>query len=136
MLNNYSQRIEMQIPQDNSYIGRTIMPKQEDKLNEFLKTHFNFPSDNLDEIQEFISEDREMERIVYGLPEIIAKEFPSSPITLDFMKYASPNEIILKISIKSQYNGEISSNKNDRILNCLYSKYKSPKKDYFITMEF
>lgn len=133
---NFSQKLEMQIPQENTYTGMTIMPRQEDNLNEFLKNHFNFPSNNLNQIKEFICKDLKMEKIIRGLPKIIAKEFQNAQITLDFMKYTSPNEIILKIAIRSQYDGETSSKKKDAILDELYSKYESPKQDYFITMEF
>lgn len=120
MLNNYSQRIEMQIPQDNSYIGKTIMPKQEDKLNEFLKTHFNFPSNNIDEIKEFICKDCEMEKIIYNLPEIIAKEFKKNPLSIDF---SDNDKREIEVIIPTSLNGKLSSDKQDLIEDTLYSNY-------------
>ena len=51
------------------------------------------------------------------------------------MKYASPDETTLQITIKSPFDGETSGDKEDIILEELF-KYDSPDKHYFITMEF
>lgn len=51
------------------------------------------------------------------------------------MKYTFPNEIVLQIGIKTPYDAETSSNKQELILNKIF-RYESPEKDYFITMEF
>ena len=59
-----SQKLEMQIPQESSYNGLTTMPNHDEKLIKFLKEHFKFPSDNLNEITEFISEDSELKKII------------------------------------------------------------------------
>lgn len=69
------------------------------------------------------------------MPRIISKEFQKSPVSIDFMKYAAPDETTLQITIKSPYDGETSSDKEDLILEKIF-KYDSPDKHYFITMEF
>ena len=48
LLQNYSQRLEMQNTQENI------------NLDKFLKTHFKFPSNNLGEINRLIVNDNEM----------------------------------------------------------------------------
>ena len=73
MQKNFSPRIEMQIPQENTYIGLLNRPNSTIKLEEFLNKHFEFPSNNLNDIKNFINEDTELEKIIYGLPEIIYK---------------------------------------------------------------
>lgn len=134
MLNNYTQRLEMQIPQENTYTGMTIMPKQEDKLTEFLKANFSFPSNNLDEIKEFISQDHEMERIVYGLPEIIAKEFQKNQLSIDF---SDENKRELEVIILTNLNGRVSSDKQDLIEDALYTSFSwNAANKIFICVEF
>ncbi|MBQ8016863.1 MAG: hypothetical protein IJ258_02030 [Methanobrevibacter sp.] len=135
MQQNFTQRIEMQIPQENVYSGSGIIVDKENRLMEFLKNHYNFPSDNLNEILDYIEEDSKLERIIYEMPKIISKEFQKSPVSIDFMKYASPDETTLQITIKSPFDGETSGDKEDIILEELF-KYDSPDKHYFITMEF
>lgn len=55
MRQNFSQSIKMQMPHENSYTGREIIPDEEGSLIEFLEKNFEFPSDNLDEIHKFIA---------------------------------------------------------------------------------
>lgn len=136
MQKNYSTRLEMQIPQENTYIGLVNTQNINTGLEEFLKKHYKFPSNNIHDIKNFISEDNELEKIIYGLPKIISKEFPQSPILLDFTQFSLPNENILEIVIKSQYDGETTSNKKDIILDKLFTKYSKTTNEYSISMEF
>lgn len=136
MKQNYSQRLEMQIPQGNTYVGPTIMNKSNYNLEKFLNEHFEFPSNNFNDIKRFISEDDELEKIVYGLPKIISNEFPQSPILLDFSEFSLQNENVLEIVIKTSYDGETTSNKKDNILNEIYTKYSKTTNEYYISMEF
>lgn len=136
MQKNYSPRIEMQIPQENAYTGLAIENKNDNKLEEFLNNHYKFPSDNFNDIKSFISEDNDLEEIIYGLPMIISKEFPQSPILLDFSEYSLGNGDVLEIVIKSQNDGETTSNKKDIILNKIFTKYSKTTNEYFISMEF
>jgi hypothetical protein len=106
------------------------------ELDEFLKTNFEFPSGNLNDICNYISQDAKLERIIFDLPEIISKEFSKSPISLDFMSYTLPDETVLQISIKTPFDGETTSTKKDLIVDELLNNYESPKNYYFISMEF
>jgi hypothetical protein len=136
MQQNYSQRLEMQIPQENAYIGINNTRNIDIELEEFLKKHYKFPSNNLKDIENFIGEDDELEKIIYGLPKIISKEFPQSPILLDFTQYSLPNENVLEIVIKSQYDGETTSSKKDHILDEIFTKYSKTTNEYYLSMEF
>lgn len=136
MQKNYSSILEMQIPQENAYIGITNTSNIDTSLEKFLKKHFEFPSNNIADIKNFIGEDNELEKIIYGLPKIISKEFPQSPILLDFTQFSLPNENVLEIVIKSQYDGETTSNKKDIIINEIFTKYSKTTNEYYISMEF
>lgn len=129
-------KLEMQIPQENVYIGPVIIPKKDQKLEEFLNRHFEFPSDNIDNIKKFITEDKELEKIIYGLPKIVSKEFPKCPILLDFTEYSLPDEDVLEIVIKTPYDGETTSNKKDIILDEIFKGYSKTTNEYYISMEF
>jgi hypothetical protein len=129
-------RLEMQIPQENTYIGLTVDDTNDNNFEDFLDNNYEFPSGNANEIKEYIVEDSNLKRIICDLPKIISKEFSQSPINLDFMKYTPEDEVILQISIKTRYNGETSSAKKDIIIQELFNNYESPEKYYFITMEF
>ena len=119
----------------NEYIILVKFDSKNDyKLKEFLNKHFKFYSDNLNDINNFISEDYELEKIIYGLPEIISKEFPHSPIQLDFSKFS--NKDILEIVIKTPFDGKTTSDKKDNILNEIFTKYSKTTNEYFISMEF
>lgn len=136
MQKNYSPRLEMQIPYENTFISPVNTPNTDVKLEKFLNDHFEFPSSNLNDIKNFISEDDELEKIIYGLPEIISKEFPQSPILLDFTQYSFPEDNVLEIVIKSQYDGETTSNKKDIIITKIFTEYSKTTNEYFISMEF
>ena len=125
MQQHYSQRLEMQIPHENTYIGLANTSNINTGLEEYLNNNFKFPSNNLNEIKNFIGEDNELEKIIYGLPKIISKEFPQCPILLDFTQFSLPNKNILEIVIKSQYDGETTSIKKDIILDEIFTKYSN-----------
>ncbi len=134
MQQNYSQRLELQIPHENIYTGLEIINKKDYKFDKFLNDNYEFPSANFNDINNFISEDYELEKIIYGLPEIISKEFPHSPIQLDFSKFS--NKDILEIVIKTPFDGKTTSDKKDNILNEIFTKYSKTTNEYFISMEF
>lgn len=135
MQQNYSQKIEMQIPQENTYIGTNIIQRQDTNLNLFLKTHFKFPSENLNELNDFINEDAEMEKIIYNLPEIISTELEYKQLSLDFMKETDPNEKILEIVIYSSLDEETLLQKEDLISEEIIDKYPKTINEYILLVE-
>lgn len=133
MQQGYSQRIEMQIPKENIYTG-TVKPNQKDCLNEFLKSNFEFPSNNVVEITKFICKDTELEKIIKTLPKISSRELSSARLSLDFMKETDPNEKILEIKIFSKLKEEILLEKEDKISDALIDKYQTVN-EYIILVE-
>lgn len=103
---------------------------KECELLKFLEKSYEFPSDNIIEIRKFIRDDETLENMIRDLPSLISKEFPESPILLDFVDDS------LEISIKSPYDGETTSNKKDIIMDEIFKKHEKPKSDYYISMEF
>lgn len=135
MQENYSQRLEMQIPQENAYTGLEILPKKNFTIEKFLKRHFKFPSCNFDEICQFIICDKEMEKLIRDLPEILSKELPYYKLTLDFMKETDPNEKILEIVIYSDLESNRLLQKEDLLCDMLIDRYPKTTFEYIILVE-
>ena len=134
MQQNYSQRLEMQIPQENIVTGFETL--QKDEFTGFIEKHFEFPSNNFDEINLFIDGDAEMKKIIYDLPEIISSELTYSRISLDFMKETDPSEKILEIVVYSSSDEETLLQKEDKISDWIIDNYPNPKNEYIILVEF
>lgn len=130
-----SQTIDMQISQENGYAGLSIMSNQDEKFDTFLKKHFEFPSDNFNEIIAFISKDREMKKIICNLPKIITEELEYDKLSLDFMKETDPNEKILEIIIYSDLNEGILLKKEDAISDGIINKFPNTTNEYIILVE-
>lgn len=135
MHQNYTQKLEMQIPQENTYTGLENLQKENVSLDKFLKNHFKFPSSNFDEINEFIINDKEMEKIILNLPEIISKELSCRKLSIDFMKETDPNEKILEIVIYSDLESEQLLQKEDLLCDMLIDKYPKTTIEYIILVE-
>lgn len=132
---NFSQRVEIQIPKENRYIPVQIMKDNDIELEKFLKEHFEFPSDNLIEIIGFISEDEELEKIIYDLPDIVSRYLTYDKITFDFMKETDSNEKILEIIIYSNLSENESFQKEDDISNGIIDNYPKTMSEFIILVE-
>lgn len=110
------------------------MSKQDEKIIKFLKEHFKFPSDNLNEIKNFINDDSEMKKILCDLPKII-QELEYNKLSLDFMKETNHDEKILEIVIYSKLDEEILLQKEDYISEGIIDKYPNTKNEYIILAE-
>ena len=133
MHENYSQRLEMQIPQTNAY---TALPDIEKNFENFVKRYYSISQNEVQDIIDYIIEDSKLENIICNLPKIISKEFPKCPVKLGFMDYTLPEEIVLQITIKTPFDGNLTSIKKDRITDEIFSNFESPDKYYFLSMEF
>jgi hypothetical protein len=130
-----AQKLEMQIPEGNNYTGMNFMVKNDDKLEQFLKNHFKFPSCNLNDIKNFISKDCELEKIIYDLPNIISKQLNYNKISLDFMKETDSNEKILEIIIYSESESKILLQKENLICDTIINKYPKTILEYIILVD-
>ena len=135
MQQNHFQRLEMQIPHGNTYSGVEIMKKENPSTEEFLKNNYTFPSNNLNEINEFICKDPEMEKIIYDLPEIVSKELKYNKISLDFMKEADPTEKILEIGVYSDLESLKLLQKENLICDMLIDKYPKTTVEYILLVD-
>ena len=135
MKQNFSQRVEIQIPKENRYIPVQIMKDNDIELEKFLKEHFEFPSDNLIEIIGFISEDEELEKIIYDLPDIVSRYLTYDKITFDFMKETDWNEKILEIIIYSNLSENESFQKEDDISDGIIDNYPKTMSEFIILVE-
>ena len=135
MQQNFTQRLEMQIPKENAYTGPEIMQKGNAPLEEFLKNNFKFPSNNIEEINDFIGNDKEMEKIIFDLPEILSKELQYTTLSINFMKETDSSEKILEIVIYSDLESKILLQKEDLICDILIDKHPKSKLEYIILVD-
>ena len=135
MKQNFTQRLKIQIPQENTYSGLKFMTDNKN-LNDFLKKHYDFPSSNLNEINEFIKEDMELEKMVIELPDNISSEINFNKISFDFMKETDPSEKILEIVIHTpEFNEKLLLEKEDNLIDELIDKYPKTVNEYIILVE-
>ncbi|MBE6490552.1 MAG: hypothetical protein E7Z83_06800 [Methanobrevibacter sp.] len=135
MRQNFTQRLEMQISQENASSGSIFMANDND-LKDFLKKHYDFPSNNLNEIKEFIEKDKELEKMVCELADTISNEIIISEISFDFMKETDPNEKILEIVIHTPESDEKSLlEKEDILIDKIIDKYPKTMNEYILLVE-
>ncbi|MEE0934238.1 MAG: hypothetical protein U0L42_01050 [Methanobrevibacter sp.] len=135
MRQNFTQRLEMQISQENASSGSIFMANDND-LKDFLKKHYDFPSNNLNEIKEFIEKDKELEKMVCELADTISNEIIISEISFDFMKETDPNEKILEIVIHTPESDEKSLlEKEDVLIDKIIDKYPKTMNEYILLVE-
>ncbi|WP_405268389.1 hypothetical protein [Methanobrevibacter sp.] len=130
-----TQKLEIQIPEETTYKDGYFMPKNDNQLEQFLKDHFEFPSDNLNEIQKFVAQDDELEKIIYDLPQIVSNELTYNKISFDFMKETDSTEKILEIIIYSELESKILLQKEDLICNLLIDRYPKTLFEYIILVD-
>ena len=135
MQENYSQRLQMQIPKENAYAGQKIVPKNNFTMEKFLKKHFRFPSCNFEEISQFIISDKEMKKLIRDLPEILSKELSYYKLSLDFMKETDPHEKILEIIIYSDLESRQLLQKEDMLCDMLIDRYPKTTIEYIILVD-
>ena len=58
-MQNYTQRLEMQIPQETTYTG-LIISKNKDNFDEILKSHYDINLEKLNEINDYITNDLQL----------------------------------------------------------------------------
>lgn len=135
MRQNFTQRLEMQISQENASSGSIFMANDND-LKDFLKKNYDFPSNNLNEIKEFIEKDKELEKMVCELADTISNEIIISKISFDFMKETDPNEKILEIVIHTPESDEKSLlEKEDVLIDKIIDKYPKTMNEYILLVE-
>ena len=135
MQQNQFQRLDMQISRENTYTGLEIIQKENVSIEESLKKHYRFPSNNFDEIHEFVSKDPEMEKIIQNLPEIISKELQYNKISLDFMKETDPIEKILEIVVYSDLESNKLLQTENLICDMLIDKYPNTTIEYILLVD-
>jgi hypothetical protein len=135
MQQNYSQRLEMQIPHGNSNAGLQFMSKHDDEVKKCLKQTYITPSGNFNEINAFISNDKNMGKIILEIPEIVSSELKYDEISIDFMKETDPNEKILEIVIFSKLDEKRLLEKEDIISDKLIDRYPKTAIEYIILVE-
>jgi hypothetical protein len=111
------------------------MSKHDDEVKKCLKQTYITPSGNFNEINAFISNDKNMGKIILEIPEIVSSELKYDEISIDFMKETDPNEKILEIVIYSDLESDQLLQKEDLLCDMLIDKYPKTTIEYIILVE-
>ena len=114
---------ETQNCNENTYSTFRSKLRYELNFKNFLKKQFDFPSDNVDEVYEFITNKFEMVKMIWNIPTIFHKYSLNSRLSLSFMKYCMPNEKILEIVVKSPFDFDTTNQKNELIIDYMIANY-------------
>ena len=104
------------------YVPQTEMTPIQD-ISKFVLDCFKIPDNNLEEITSFIKKDKELEKIIYDLPNLIKKEFPKDDIQIKFYDEFQEYELMLEIGIFTSFDEESSFEKEKSLENYLYDNY-------------
>lgn len=102
MQNNYSQKIFMQIPQENTYTGLALKP---DLNEEFNKLSNNYKVHRIHQVKEFIKNNPELMNYINKITPIINKFFPKHIKCITFCRdyeFEELNDITIYINSSNE----------------------------------
>ena len=81
MQQNYSKRLEMQIPQENTYIG---LPKTQPMDNELERLSKDYTIRKIKELKEYLKKDERLIPYIHSITPTINKYFPNNQKVLTY----------------------------------------------------
>ena len=113
---------------------RIFIPSYEEKtstitLEKFIKENFQIPNDDLKKICEFVSHDRELEKIIFELPNLIQKEITYDKLQIKFYEEFQEDYLQLEVNIFTSIDTLISLKIEDRLEQRLYELFESNSTD-------
>ena len=81
MQKNYSQRLEMQIPKENTFVGLTNTPSINHELEKLSK---NYTIRKSDELKEYFEKDERLIPYIHSITPLIKEYFPDKKIYLTY----------------------------------------------------
>ncbi|WP_292886760.1 hypothetical protein [Methanobrevibacter sp. UBA212] len=113
---------------------RIFIPSYEEKtstitLEKFIKENFQIPNDDLKKICEFVSHDKELEKIIFELPNLIQKEITYDKLQIKFYEEFQEDYLQLEVNIFTSIDTLISLKIEDRLEQRLYELFESNSAD-------
>ena len=113
---------------------RIFIPSYEEKtstitLEKFIKENFQIPNDDLKKICEFVSHDKELEKIIFELPNLIQKEITYDKLQIKFYEEFQEDYLQLEVNIFTSIDTLISLKIEDRLEQRLYELFESNSTD-------
>ena len=113
---------------------RIFIPSYEEKtstitLEKFIKENFQIPNDDLKKICEFVSHDKELEKIIFELPNLIQKEITYDKLQIKFYEEFQEDYLQLEVNIFTSIDTLISLKIEDRLEQRLYELFESNSED-------
>ena len=113
---------------------RIFIPSYEEKtstitLEKFIKENFQIPNDDLKNRCEFVSHDKELEKIIFELPNLIQKEITYDKLQIKFYEEFQEDYLQLEVNIFTSIDTLISLEIEDRLEQRLYELFESNSAD-------
>ena len=113
---------------------RIFIPSYEEKtstitLEKFIKENFQIQNDDLKKICEFVSHDKELEKIIFELPNLIQKEITYDKLQIKFYEEFQEDYLQLEVNIFTSIDTLISLEIEDRLEQRLYELFESNSAD-------
>lgn len=111
------------------FISSNEIQNSNKSLNEFITENFELPDNNLNQINSFIKQDINLEKLIFDLPQLIQNEVTYQKIQIKFYDEFQDDEMILEITVFSRLNIEDMLKKEDEFIHILYDKYPEKSAD-------
>lgn len=113
---------------------RIFVPSYEEKtstitLENFIKENFQIPNEDLKKICEFVSHDRELEKIIFELPNLIQKEITYEKLQIKFYEEFQEDYLQLEVNIFTSIDTITSLKIEDLLEQRLYELFESNSAD-------
>jgi hypothetical protein len=113
---------------------RIFVPSYEEKtstitLEKFITENFQIPNDDLKKICEFVSHDRELEKIIFELPNLIQKEITYEKLQIKFYEEFQEDYLQLEVNIFTSIDTITSLKIEDLLEHRLYELFESNSAD-------
>lgn len=113
---------------------RMFIPTYEEKtsplkLKKFITDNFQIPDNDLERICEFISSDRQLEKIIFELPTLIQSKIQYNGLQIKFYDEFQSDELVLEVTAFSSMEFNRSLEKEDEFIHILYDRYDERSAD-------
>ncbi len=108
---------------EHVFVPADIKTTSTENLKNFITKNFQIPDNNIEKICKFIKQDKELEKIIFELPDTIKNEVHYDNIQITFYDEFQEDELILEITIISKLDFNTQLKKEDEFIHILYKKY-------------
>ena len=98
-------------------------------LNDFLSGNFQIPNDNLDRISQFIGQDKNLEKIIFELHDMIKTESEYDKLQIKFFDEFQDDELVLEVTALTSLDFKEALSKEDELIHRLYNDFSEKSAD-------